>query len=42
MSFGKEDLYVSNDCNINDKSLSNLGTSYKLPDGFVKGSIQAK
>ena len=28
------DLYISNDCNLNSDSGSNLGGSYQLPDGY--------
>ena len=36
------DLYISNDCNINTGSASNLGHSYELPNGYTYGSTEAK
>ena len=35
------DLYISNDCNINTTSNSNLGHNYELPNGYTYGSTQA-
>ena len=39
---GGDDLYISNDCNINTSSGSNLGHSYELPNGYTYGSTEAK
>ena len=32
------DLAISDDCNINNNSYSNLGRAYQLPNGYTKGS----
>ena len=42
MDFGFCDLFISNDSNLNTQSSSNLGDSYKLPNGFKKESEDAK
>ena len=39
---GGHDLYISNDCNSNTKSYSDLGDSYEAPDGFKYQSGQAR
>ena len=43
MMFGNGcDLFVRNHCNLNFSSESNLGISYKLPNGLTKNSLEAK
>ena len=39
--FGNDDLYISNNCNINSNSNSNLGNYYETPNGYAKGSNEA-
>ena len=39
---GSHDLYISNDCNINNISCSYLGNIYEAPNGHACGSIEAK
>ena len=36
------DLYISDDCNINTDSYSNLGYSYESPNGYACGSNEAQ
>ena len=36
------DLHISNDCNINTVSYSNLGSCYEAPYEYVCGSNEAK
>ena len=36
------DLYISDDCNINTNSRSNLGDSYESPNGYAYGSNEAR
>ena len=40
--FGLTDLYISNDCNINTSSASNLGQYYELPNGYTYQSTEAR
>jgi hypothetical protein len=37
-SFGTMDLRLFNNCNELDKSFSEVGASYALPDGIEEGS----
>ena len=42
-SFGRgRDLYIGNNPHGNHKSLSNAGSTYQLPPGYVHGSEKAK
>ena len=38
---GGNDLWIENDCNINQKSGSNLGHSFELPNGLYYESNEA-
>ena len=39
---GFGDIVIYDHCNINEKSYSNLGTSYQLPQDINFGTEQAK
>ncbi len=36
------DLYIYDDCNLNNSNYSNLGSSYEAPNGHLFGSNEAK
>lgn len=36
------DIYISNDCNVDGKSGSNLGGSFEVPSNMFYGSREAK
>ena len=42
MIFGGDDIFITDNCNKNEESYSNLGSSYKLPDGIKYDSDEAK
>ena len=41
-TFGGNDIYISDQCNTNKSSYSNLGHTYKPPNGHAYGTNEAK
>ena len=40
-TFGAHDIYISNNCHTNTNSFSNLGHTYRPPNGYTPYSSQA-